>query len=375
MTVHTTEGTAVVGIVDEEQQHQQHNSKRGALAESDSSKDDLNSLTASSNDSTMPSEKKHHHYFLQLDGGPNTSPLYSFICASTYGLISISMTMFNKAVLSVYKFNYPITIGTLQSIFSILFLWLFAYLGYIKLPKITFADCKKYFPLSVSYLLNLLIALAALEGLNVPMYNTLKRGTTLITLVGEYWFLSKIPSSKTLLSTGFLVFGAFLAGVGDLSFDLTAYCYAGVSCMMQTAYLLQVSKAGKELYTLGILYYNCLLSLPLTVIYMIVSGEFQAAIDYELLWDAQFQACLLISLLQGALLNYSVFLCTVVNSALTTTIVGQLKMMISSVIGLFFFNTVITAVGGLGLLLNTLGGVMYAFFKYQEQVTHRKLIV
>jgi hypothetical protein len=51
--------------------------------------------------------------------------------------------MFNKAVLSVYKFNYSITIVGLQSLVIILSLWALQGLKMLTLPNINAADLRK----------------------------------------------------------------------------------------------------------------------------------------------------------------------------------------------------------------------------------------
>ena len=40
----------------------------------------------------------------------------------SYGTVSVSMTLFNKAVFSVYQFNYPNFVTTLQIIISIVYM-------------------------------------------------------------------------------------------------------------------------------------------------------------------------------------------------------------------------------------------------------------
>ena len=40
----------------------------------------------------------------------------------SYGLVSVSMTLFNKAVFSVYQFNFPNFVTTLQIVISIVYM-------------------------------------------------------------------------------------------------------------------------------------------------------------------------------------------------------------------------------------------------------------
>lgn len=62
------------------------------------------------------------------------------------------------------------------------------------------------------------------------------------------------------------------------------------------------------------------------------------------------------------------FLCTIVNSALTTTIVGVLKGVGSTSLGFFLLGGVqIHALNVIGLVINTAGGVWYSLAKYHEK--------
>jgi solute carrier family 35 protein len=85
-----------------------------------------------------------------------------------------------------------------------------------------------------------------------------------------------------------------------------------------------------------------------------------------------FLPTLLASLLLGSLLNFTLFLNTLVNSALTTTIVGVLKGVVSTVLGFFLLGGVeLTALGFLGIVINTTGGVWYSLAKFYEKRAQR----
>ncbi|KAJ0944594.1 hypothetical protein HanPSC8_Chr03g0118561 [Helianthus annuus] len=76
-----------------------------------------------------------------------------------------------------------------------------------------------------------------------------------------------------------------------------------------------------------------------------------------------------LSLVMGIILNYTMFLCTIVNSALTTTIVGVLKGVGSTTLGFFLLGGVqVHFLNVSGLVINTLGGLWYSLAKYQEKM-------
>ncbi|KAL0557718.1 hypothetical protein IC582_006268 [Cucumis melo] len=70
----------------------------------------------------------------------------------------------------------------------------------------------------------------------------------------------------------------------------------------------------------------------------------------------------------GIVLNFTMFLCTIVNSALTTTIVGVLKGVGSTTLGFVILGGVeVHALNVTGLVINTAGGVWYSYAKYQQK--------
>lgn len=69
----------------------------------------------------------------------------------------------------------------------------------------------------------------------------------------------------------------------------------------------------------------------------------------------------------GMLLNYSLFLCTGLTSALTTSVVGGLKAMVQTMLGLVTFGGVSHNLPTyLGIALNLVGGTGYIAVKYKE---------
>jgi len=286
-----------------------------------------------------------------------------------YGAVSVSTTFFNKAVLSIFNFQYTNFILISQHIFTIVMLEILKGIGLIDYPNPELDKCKLLLPVSLLYSINVGVALSALTSLNIPMYGVLKRLTILFVLVGESLLMKKYSSPNVKKSVFVIVAGAVVAGIGDLTFDPFAYTMAFLSCFAQAAYLLFVAKTGAEtgINSFGLLFYNSLLAIPFVFIFVILNGEVEGVVNYDRLTALDFQLCFLANLLLGAMLNYAMFLCTTTNSALTTTIVGQLKNVVSVFCGLFLLGGVeINLVNILGLSLNSVGGIAYSWVKYIE---------
>lgn len=86
--------------------------------------------------------------------------------------------------------------------------------------------------------------------------------------------------------------------------------------------------------------------------------------------DPAFLSCFAVQISMGVLLNYSLFLCTEKNSALTTSLIGVLKSILQTIVGVFTFGGIDFTpwiISGLGL--NMFGGVLYTYAKYREKIS------
>lgn len=120
--------------------------------------------------------------------------------------------------------------------------------------------------------------------------------------------------------------------------------------------------------TFSLFYVHSVLSLPFVGLATIVTGELSDALAYPDLTTTSFIIALTLSSLFGALLNYTIFLCAVVNSPLTLLVSGQFKSIFTVGVGIFTFGgVVINSLNIFGWSLNSLGSVGYAYLKYLEK--------
>jgi len=210
--------------------------------------------------------------------------------------------------------------------------------------------------------------------MNVPMYSTVRRMATLFVIWGEILFLSRrIPLDES-MSVYLMIFGATVAGIGDFGFSFIGYLLCILNSLFTAAYLLYIPKVkdATKLDTFGLMYYNNLLSFPFM---FIVVYLFEADAIYSPVWtDIGFLFCFISSSLQAFLLNYTIFLCSVVNSPLTTSVTGQIKTLLTTVIGLFIFGDVdITLLLIVGLTISSAASIYYSVVKYNQKLTEDAL--
>jgi solute carrier family 35 protein len=224
-------------------------------------------------------------------------------------------------------------------------------------------------PVMLMCVANLWAGMSALSLSSVPVYQTLKRMTPLPAMALDCLLRGKTFSSSVCASVLVVCVGAFLTGCGDLDLNARGYAFACASCVLQALYLVLASRAADtraEITSLCAAYYNALLSLPLLTIGVCFEGRELLAFPS---WrDPAFLGMLVLDLALGASLSLLLFMCTLTNSALTTTIVGNAKAVVTTVLGSVLFGRVgLRPLGWLGVVVNTGGGVLYTLAKYRER--------
>ena len=160
-----------------------------------------------------------------------------------------------------------------------------------------------------------------------------------------------------------------ISGYGDMTFNLVAYSCGLASNFTQAVYLLLVQRFTQhhKLTTVETLQLNCFNSLPILVLAAVFNGELASLRGYPIAEHPIFPLAFFLTVSVGMLLNYSLFLCTGLTSALTTSVVGGLKAMVQTLLGLVTFGGVSHNIPTyLGIVLNLMGGTGYIAVKYRE---------
>lgn len=299
-----------------------------------------------------------------------TSMRKSLAICAFYGCTSVSITFFNKAVFSVYQFQFPCLLTLLQILFCIAALSTANLVKWISLPALRFSVMREVFPLTFCWWSYVVSGIVALRYLNIPMFSTLRKFTVLFVLLGEIFLLNKSSKPGIWVSVAIMLSGGLLAGATDLTMSVPGYIFVAVCCITTALYLVLIVRVGKatQLDTFGLLFYNNFLSLFLMVPYLLFfTSEWRDVQSYPRLYDLSFWTFLIFSAAQATLLNMAIFLCTKLNSPLATTVTGQVKDIFTVTVGLFVFGDVkINTPNLMGLGLSLCGSLCYSLVKLQD---------
>jgi solute carrier family 35 protein len=107
--------------------------------------------------------------------------------------------------------------------------------------------------------------------------------------------------------------------------------------------------------------------MPVMTLVLFINGDISKIAAYPHWNSSAFLLSFFSVVFSGCIFTYSMFLCTTVNSALTTSCVSVLKSAFTTSIGMYTFGGVEpTFYFLLGQVINFTGGVMYTLVKYSN---------
>ncbi|KDO61762.1 hypothetical protein CISIN_1g018814mg [Citrus sinensis] len=261
--------------------------------------------------------------------------------AISYMACAVLLVMFNKAALSSYNFPCANVITLLQMISSCSFLYFlrrWKIINFTMGDSLMTSDSSSTFvplktlmhtlPLAVAYLLYMVVSVESVRGVNVPMYTTLRRTTVAFTMIMEYFLAGQKYTPPVVGSVGLIILGAFVAGARDLSFDFFGYAVVFLANITTAIYLATIARIGKSsgLNSFGLMWCNGVICGPLLLLWTFLRGDLETTINFPYLLSPGFLVVLCFSCILAFFLNYSIFLNTTLNSAVTQTICGNLKV-------------------------------------------------
>ncbi|XP_045160173.1 UDP-N-acetylglucosamine/UDP-glucose/GDP-mannose transporter-like [Mercenaria mercenaria] len=295
-----------------------------------------------------------------------------------YGLSSFFIIVANKVVLTSYGFPSFQVLGLSQMLTGIVVLYTAKLLKLIEFPDFARDTIKRIWPLPLVYVGNLLCGLGGTQKLSLPMFTVLRRFSILFTMIAEFWILGIKASRAVQLSVYLMMLGAIIAGLTDLSFDAIGYLMIFVNniCTATNMVYTKQKLEAKDLGKYGLLFYNALFMIFPVMALSIYTEELQKAYNFQSWTQPMFLLQFGLSCILGFVLNYSIVLCTHINSALTTTIIGVLKNLLVTYIGMALGGDYIFSWPNfIGLNISVTGSLIYTYLTFKKVGPSKTIII
>lgn len=292
------------------------------------------------------------------------------LSALFYAVASFMITVINKTVLTSYGFPSFQVLGIGQMSATIVVLYIAKKLKILTFPSFDLGTPGKIFPLPLIYIGNMIFGLGGTKELSLPMFTALRRFSILMTMILELYVLGVRPSFSVQFSVYMMVAGAVLAASNDLAFNLQGYEFVLINDFFTAINGVYTKKKldAKELGKYGLMFYNSLFMIVPAVFLSFYTGDLEAAYNYKYWDDPIFLFQFLLSCVMGFVLMYSVILCTLYNSALTTTIIGCLKNICVTYLGMMIGGDYIFSwLNFLGLNISVIGSLVYTYVTFRRK--------
>lgn len=287
-----------------------------------------------------------------------------------YGLSSFMITVVNKTVLTTFGFPSFQVLGIGQMFATILVLFVARRLRYIDYPNLEVTTFTKIWPLPLIYIGNMIFGLGGTKQLSLPMFTALRRFSILMTMIAEYYILGIKACLSIQLSVYTMILGAVLAALNDLAFNLEGYVFILLNDLFTAANGVFMKKKldSKELGKYGLMYYNSLFMLGPTILLAWWMGDMTLTLEFPHWTNPLFVLQFILSCVMGFILLYSMILCTLYNSALTTTIIGCLKNICVTYLGMVIGGDYIFSwLNFVGLNLSVIGSLVYTWVTFRRR--------
>lgn len=322
---------------------------------------------------TTPAESS-----FSLDGKPRRGLLsksrfsdltLKLLSALFYGICSFLITVINKIVLTSYGFPSITILGVGQMVAIILILRVASLLNIVTVRKQSIQN-RKLWTLASLYLGNLVTGLGGTKHLPLPMFIALRRFSIALTALAEFYMLNVRQSLSIVFTIVAMIAGSFIAAAADLTFNAKGYLLVMISNIFTAANGVYTKKTidAREINKHEILYYNALFSILPLILISLFTNNIESLKNFEHWSSAGFILSFLTSCLMGYLLMFSTVLCTHYNSALTTTIVGTLKNILTTYVGMYIGGDYLfNLMNFIGLNVSLVGSLVYSYLSFSSK--------
>ncbi|KAI8621827.1 hypothetical protein BC830DRAFT_1092421 [Chytriomyces sp. MP71] len=302
---------------------------------------------------------------------------------------SITMTVFNKVVLSTYNFKMPFLVLAMQSICTTLMVVLFGNFNLITYRKYNSYDAKRWFPISCALVAMIYTGAKALQYMAIPVFTVFKNLTIILIAYGELLFFKGSPVTTIIFgSFALLVLSSVISGWADISSGRVmkkgadevsigvAYFWMLLNCLCTAFFSLSLRAKIKDVgfKDFDTVFFNNLLSIPVLLVLSLFFEGSGAADTYVRFinpgeeGDSFFwlMFAITVSSVSAFAISYASSWCVRVTSSTTFSMVGALNKLPISVSGMMFFGDPISFGSVSGVMIAFAGGILYSYGKSEQ---------
>ncbi|KAI5263826.1 TPT-domain-containing protein [Aureobasidium subglaciale] len=277
------------------------------------------------------------------------------LCLGLYFVMNLGLTLYNKAVLNNFRFPWLVT--TFHTSSAAVGCWL-------KLSHVGSREQLILAAFSVLFTINIAISNVSLAMVSVP-FHQIVRSTTPVATVLIYRYLGRSYGTMTYISLIPIIAGVGLSTYGDyyatvLGASLT---FLGVFlAALKTVATNKLLTGSLKLPALELLFRMCPLAAVQSLLWATATGEVSRFLTFTA--QGNLTTGLIFALLGNGflafLLNVTSFQTNKLAGALTLSVCGNVKQVLTVVLGIVVWDLVVRPMNALGMVVALAGAAWYS---------------
>jgi hypothetical protein len=286
------------------------------------------------------------------------------LCLSLYFLMNLGLTLYNKAVLG--KFNFPWLLTTFHTTSAALGCWSIMLIApdQLKLSHVGRQEQMVLVAFSVLFTVNIAISNVSLAMVSVP-FHQIVRSTTPVATILIYRWLGRSFGTMTYVSLIPIIAGVGLSTYGDYYATLlgASLTFLGVFlAALKTVATNKLLTGSLKLPALELLLRMSPLAAVQSLLWATVTGEVSAFLTFAS--EGHLSKPLILALLGNGflafLLNVTSFQTNKLAGALTLSVCGNVKQILTVVLGIVLFDVVVRPMNAVGMFVALGGAAWYS---------------
>lgn len=265
-----------------------------------------------------------------------------------YSLSSAALTLLNKKVLVHYDFTAVHALLTFHCALAVVLVKTSSALGWAEVEPLSWELVRLWMPVNLIFVAMLATNFYALKLVGVGMVSVLKNLSNLFIIFGDWWFFARTYSWHVWVCLVLMAASVVAGGATDINFSWGGYGWQMANNVFTAGYALYLSRvtervsgaspAHKPLNQMSMVYYNNLLSIPLTLLLVVIRGEFLGFWKQQALYQPSFQALAVLGGLFGFLISLSSIWFVSLTTATFYSLVGSFNKVLVAAAGIWWFN-------------------------------------
>eukprot|EP00775_Hariotina_reticulata_P013510 gene13510-13635_t len=288
------------------------------------------------------------------------------------------MTLLNKAALSAFHFTAPTALLCFQCSLTLALVYVAYALGFGKPPVMNLRLLQLWLPVNVLFVGMVWTSFYALSSIGVAMVTVLKNLTNFLVIFGDLYFFDKRYSWGVWATLFMMLASAVCSAATDLSFSAAGYTWQMVNNIFTAAYSLRLRAVIMQMSVvtqkqggtdeLGMVVYNNLLSLPMILALVFLTGE-AGRLDQEAVLQ---QWGFIMAAVSSAVISFLISLASMwflsCTTATTFSLVGSLNKIPLAMLGMLLFKAPTSTNNLISVMIGLAAGVVFAHAKATSNV-------